>query len=66
MNIFFAVFVEFDIWVLLGFIVYCYFYMFYMIILHAHAFCYDLCCVGHIMSMIKCLLDVFVCWFGLH
>ena len=25
-----------------------------------------LCCVVHIMSMIKCLIDVFLCFYGFH
>ena len=44
-----------------------------MLILHglhvcASFFCIILClcCVVHIMFMIKCLLDVFVCLFGFH
>ena len=28
--------------------------------------CFVLCCVVHTMLVIKCLLDVFVCIFGLH
>ena len=28
--------------------------------------CFVLCCVVHIMFMIKCLLDVFVCLFGFY
>ena len=38
----------------------------YMLVLHFYALYFDLCCVVHNMFMIKCLLDVFVCFFGLH
>ena len=62
----FDVFVEIDLWVLLRLIIWWLFYMFNMFILYAYALCYDLYCVVHTMLVIKYLLDVFVCIFGLH
>ena len=40
--------------------------LFYMFALHFYALYYVLCCVVHTMFMTKCLLDVFVCFFGFH
>ena len=36
--------------------------MFYMFVLYIYALYCVLCCVVHAMFMIKCLLDVFVCF----